>query len=151
MGKYVKGLFKDTAHIDQPEGSWRYARNVVVHPVDGAISNENGMDAVRPAEKPLPDGQWNIDTLPDGAIVIGTIEITDDKIILFLAFNTLHVDDAFIASGYNSEIGLFESELYTTLYRPPVNNINTTRDRMGAAGVVTSGIVFGGIKTPLLF
>jgi len=26
--KFIKGLFKDTAHIDQPEGSWRYALNI---------------------------------------------------------------------------------------------------------------------------
>ena len=27
--RFLKGLFKDTAHIDQPEGTWRYARNAI--------------------------------------------------------------------------------------------------------------------------
>ena len=32
--KFIKGLFKDTAHIDQPEGSWRYALNAFINDKD---------------------------------------------------------------------------------------------------------------------
>ena len=40
--RFLKGLFKDTAHIDQPEGSWRYARNVILNEKKGSLSNEGG-------------------------------------------------------------------------------------------------------------
>ena len=46
MSKYIKGLFKDSSRIDQVEGSWRYAKNAVMHLTDGAISNEKGMSAL---------------------------------------------------------------------------------------------------------
>ena len=41
--KYIKGLFKDTAHIDQPEGTWRYAKNMVLNEKIGSVSNEGGI------------------------------------------------------------------------------------------------------------
>ena len=46
MAKYIKGLFKDTSHIDQLEGSWRYAKNINIHPTTSALSNESGNEAV---------------------------------------------------------------------------------------------------------
>ena len=39
--RFIKGLFKDTAHIDQPEGSWRYARNMVTNDKKGSIRYRN--------------------------------------------------------------------------------------------------------------
>ena len=51
MGKYIKGMSKDTGHLDQPEGTWRYARNVQIHPITGVVSNEHGMKAL-----PAPSG-----------------------------------------------------------------------------------------------
>ena len=40
--RFIKGLFKDTGHIDQPEGSWRYALNAHLTEIDGAVTNEGG-------------------------------------------------------------------------------------------------------------
>ena len=40
--RFLKGLFKDTGNIDQPEGTWRHARNMVLNDTDGAVSNEGG-------------------------------------------------------------------------------------------------------------
>ena len=40
--RYIKGLNKDTAPVDQIEGSWRHAKNVVMNPIKGGISNEKG-------------------------------------------------------------------------------------------------------------
>ena len=37
-----KRLFKDTAPIDQPEGTWRYANNIIINDKKGSISNEGG-------------------------------------------------------------------------------------------------------------
>ena len=112
MGKYIKGLSKDTGHMDQPEGTWRYARNIQIHPVDGVLSNEHGMELLSKKSKPgLPD---NTNILPEGSIVIGSIEINDDRVILFLTFNTTFTDLAFDFE-YNSEIGILENDSYTTL------------------------------------
>ena len=38
--RYLKGLFKDTGHLDQPEGTWRHARNMVIGSLEGTINNE---------------------------------------------------------------------------------------------------------------
>lgn len=40
--KFLKGLFKDTAPIDQPAGTWRYAKNMILNDTAGAVSNEGG-------------------------------------------------------------------------------------------------------------
>ena len=37
--RFIKGLFKDTAHIDQPEGTWRYAKNAIVRVPDTMIAD----------------------------------------------------------------------------------------------------------------
>ncbi len=37
--RYVKGLNKDATHMDQPEGTWRHAKNAIVNIRDGGISN----------------------------------------------------------------------------------------------------------------
>ena len=42
--RFIKGLFKDTGHIDQPEGSWRHAKNMVINKTDGAVTNEGGTE-----------------------------------------------------------------------------------------------------------
>ena len=40
--RFIKGLFKDTAYIDQPSGTWRYAKNMIINDKKGSITNENG-------------------------------------------------------------------------------------------------------------
>ena len=42
MGRFTKGLNRDVHPSDQPEGTWRYAKNAYVNRIDGAISNEFG-------------------------------------------------------------------------------------------------------------
>ena len=69
MAKYIKGLNKDAAPIDQPEGSYRYAKNVLANETSGAISNEPGNKS-----------RGEID---EGYTVIGTIETTDDRVVIF--------------------------------------------------------------------
>ena len=29
--KFIKGLFKDTGLVDQPEGSWRHSKNILMN------------------------------------------------------------------------------------------------------------------------
>lgn len=91
--KFLKGLFKDTAHIDQPEGSWRYAKNAILNETKGAISNEGG----------------NIEAgfLPQSTYtVVGVIEVDDDRVVIF----------SYNSNGTYSEIGIWQSGVYSTLY-----------------------------------
>jgi hypothetical protein len=70
MAKYIKGLNKDTAPIDQPEGSYRYAKNMLSNETAGAISNEPGNRIIKQL--------FGADEL-----VIGSIETTEDQVILY--------------------------------------------------------------------
>tara|TARA_R110000765_G_scaffold29736_2_gene70773 strand:+ start:2195 stop:7711 length:5517 start_codon:yes stop_codon:yes gene_type:complete len=109
---FIKGLFKDTAPIDQIEGSWRYARNAVVAAVDGAISNEGGTSLTG--------------YLGDSSIfgtqeykAIGAIEVDNDRTVIFVTdiVNTLDITGIVPSS----EIGIWENNVYTVLYRPDVS------------------------------
>lgn len=105
--RFVKGLFKDTGHIDQPEGTWRHARNMVINATDGAVSNEGGT---------ILKGHLGDDPIQGAQNdqVIGTIEASDDRTIMF-------VTDVMSAPGTaRSEIGIYEGGIYTTLFNPPI-------------------------------
>ena len=106
--RFIKGLFKDTAHIDQPEGSWRHARNMILNSTDGAVSNEGG---TKLAGKLGPAA-----SVSQKYKVVGAIEVNNDKVILFLA-------DVITGTPGNpgtplSEIGIWEKDIYTPLYNP---------------------------------
>ena len=142
MAKYIKGLFKDTAHIDQPQGTWRYAKNMNIHPVSGAMVNEEGNDALAlPLEgasgSTAITGDTNNNVFPPASIIVGHIETTDDRIVIFITYDRsvdffaltdpngvalsfLYGTDA--TPIYNSEIGIWENGVYTTLYRPLVTD-----------------------------
>ena len=98
--RFIKGLFKDTGQLDQPEGTWRYALNAVVNRIKGSISNEKGTQKA---------GE-----LDPGFKVIGAIEISDNRVVLFLK-QTESVQPLLL-----SEIGLWEKGVYTSLYQPAV-------------------------------
>ena len=81
--KFVKGLFKDTGHIDQPTGTWRYALNAFLNDKEGSISNEGGTwpdgvlpDADTPGHPSINDAEY--------FAVIGTINVNEDRVVLFL-------------------------------------------------------------------
>ena len=112
MGRFIKGLHRDTHPADQPEGTWRYARNAIVNRVDGAISNERGTLA-----GPLVG-------LATGYKVIGSIETTNDEVVLFsvnrYSWETSSTD-AFGVTTYTtvqsehygrSEVGIVKSNGY---------------------------------------
>tara|TARA_R110002051_G_scaffold310208_1_gene383189 strand:+ start:783 stop:5945 length:5163 start_codon:yes stop_codon:yes gene_type:complete len=67
--KFIKGLMKDTGYVDQPEGSWRHANNVIMDKIQGAITNEGGNSSF-------------VD-LDNDYTILGSISTTDDRIILF--------------------------------------------------------------------
>ena len=104
--RFIKGLFKDTAHIDQPEGTWRYAKNAVTNDKKGSISNEGGTElAGHLGANPLTGAQRDK--------VIGKIEVSDNRVILF-------VKDVVSSISPRSEIGIWEKGVYTILYSPNV-------------------------------
>ena len=107
--RFIKGLFKDTGHIDQPEGTWRHARNMVMNYKDGAVSNEGGTilnghlgnNSIRGAQEDK---------------VIGAIEVDSDRVVLFV----LNVVESLSATGKppRSEIGLWENGTYYPIFNP---------------------------------
>jgi hypothetical protein len=98
--RFIRGLFKDTSPIDQPMGTYRYAKNAVINDTSGSVSNEPGNKIV--------------DSLPAGSIVIGTIPITDNRIVLC------------IKHGTQSEVGIYGSETYQTVLRLPLSTSTDT-------------------------
>jgi len=93
--RFLKGLFKDTAHIDQPEGTWRYARNTILNEKKGSLSNENGNEFSA--------------RIPNLDVIVGIVEVTNDKAIIF------YLD----VSG-NSVIGKWEADVFQHIYNPNV-------------------------------
>ena len=95
MGKFLKGLNRDINPVDQPAGTWRYARNMVIPPGAGTVQSEKGTD--------------QIVNITAGYRVIGSCLLPDEKVCLF---------STKIASPFNSEIGVFNpaSNTYTVIY-----------------------------------
>tara|TARA_R100001594_G_scaffold102334_1_gene137051 strand:+ start:6330 stop:11804 length:5475 start_codon:yes stop_codon:yes gene_type:complete len=127
--KFLKGLFKDTAHIDQPEGTWRYARNTILNEKKGSISNEGGNFA---------SGTGSI--IPPDHRAIGAIEVDDDRTIIF----SRHSD----VNDKRSEIGMFNRGIYTTLFNDwyivytaeyPGLNFQTTHPIEGTYNINSKG------------
>ena len=65
--KLDKGLYKDTHAIDQLEGTYQNARNILVNKIHGAVTNELGFDKIHTLTRKI----------------IGSIPVTDDEIIIF--------------------------------------------------------------------
>ena len=103
--RFVKGLFKDTTCLDQPEGTWRYALNAIVQDKDGTVSNETGN---------TPDGRLAPAGIGENFLCIGHIEVANDKVVLFL--RDRRVDTS--STLYRSSIGIWEAGTFTTLYSP---------------------------------
>lgn len=101
MAKYIKGLNKDAAPVDQPEGSYRYAKNILINETAGAISNEPGTRFYK--------------SLALDQTVIGTIETTEDQVILFVVnedgdssihlYSTIGPEDASMITIFSTTVG----------------------------------------------
>ena len=104
--RLIKGLFKDTSHIDQPEGSWRYAKNAIFNDKKGSVSNEGGTSLAGHLGLNPTTGAQNDK-------VIGAIEVNDDKVVLF-------VTDVVNTTNPRSEVGIWENGVYTVLLNPNV-------------------------------
>ena len=113
--RYIKGLFKDTTYLDQPEGSYRYALNAIVQDKDGTISNETGNTI---------DGGFTGGPAADreNLLCIGHIEVADDKVVLFL--RDRRNDDLDTPIFYNSLIAIWSKGSFTRLYEPDPKDHN---------------------------
>ena len=107
--RFIKGLFKDTGHIDQPEGSWSHAKNMVINKTDGAVANEGGTEL---------SGHLGISPFvgAQNDKVIGAIEVNDDRAILFVTDVVTPYDPPLTIP--RSEIGIWENGVYTVLFNP---------------------------------
>lgn len=150
MGRFIKGLVKDTSPADQPQGTWRFARNVIVNKVDGAVSNEGGNKAIVKIGRRLPifssvttpGGHGNpasVETVltgwqeaSDGYSVIGTIETTDDRVVIFSVNRYIYSDpttgEGVFSDDYGrSEIGIYKAGAYHTVLNvdPELGEVDT--------------------------
>lgn len=101
MAKYVKGIIKDTGAIDQPEGSYRYAKNAILNRVKGAVINEHGnVDISSLVPSSYPDTTAEV-------TVIGSIEITDDRVVYFAKTSTPDTSIIFVLNTDNTTTLVF--------------------------------------------
>ena len=102
--RFIKGLFKDTGRLDQPEGTWRYAKNAVLNSTKGAISNEKGNS--------------NVESIPASHIILGSVSVSDGGIVLF----------TILPSNNISTISLFKNNVFTTLFQTSAQAFNDYKD-----------------------
>ena len=74
--KRLNGLNRDTSPIDQPAGTYRYAKNAIIDIKKMAIVSEKG-----DREEKLLD---------DGENIIGHIVLDDDDIVLITSDTFMH-------------------------------------------------------------
>jgi hypothetical protein len=67
--KFIKGLDRDANPVDQPAGTWRYAKNIVIPPNSGSIQSEHGTEKV-------------VD-ITAGYSAVGNIVLHDDTVVIF--------------------------------------------------------------------
>lgn len=89
--KFFKGLHTDNHPIDQPEGTYRDAYNIVIQEQMGVVYNEPGITSTS--------------LLPAGFMPIGSTILPDGRIVVFLA-----------SDAGESEIGIIQTDgVYETL------------------------------------
>jgi len=99
--KFLKGMHRDTNPVDQPVGTWRYAKNIVIPPNSGSIQSEHGTIKVA--------------NISNGYHAVGSIVLHDDTVVIFSVRPDL--TNPVTAIG-TSEIGLFDvvSNSYTIIF-----------------------------------
>lgn len=113
MAKFNKGLNRDTDPLDQPEGSYRYAKNIVIEPNSGSVQFERGTgDALSLSGAYNPD--TSTVTLTPGYNIVGVIVLQDDTVAML----SVYPDSANYINPGTSEIGLYDptTNTYTTIF-----------------------------------
>lgn len=110
MLKFFEGLHTDHHPADQPEGTYRDAKNAVIYTKRGAVKNEHGNKL--------------LDSLPAGYTLIGYIVLPDDVIVTFSTDNE------------NSEIGAILNDSYIQILNDPDLNFSTEYPITGTYRVI---------------
>ena len=100
MSKRINGLYLNADPVDQPEGFYRSAKNIILDESIGAVSNESGTILE--------------DSIPEGNISIGTLLLSDESVVIFSVSTT----------SENSEIGVFIDGNYSTILNSSSLNFN---------------------------
>lgn len=69
MAKPFKGIFQDCNPVDQPEGTYRDARNMLYNKLRDSICNEGGFELKQ--------------SLPDNAIFYGSIRLSESDLVIY--------------------------------------------------------------------
>ena len=93
--KFLKGLYKDSGLVDQPQGTHRDALNMVMNLDKGAIASEYG-------NTPSPATVRIQQTLTDDRKINGSILLPDNKFIVFYSKNYINTSTSYIYL-YDSE------------------------------------------------
>lgn len=112
-----KGLFLDCNPIDQPEGTWRDARNVLVTKIKGAFTNEDGTSII---------------SIPD--VIVNSVPLSSYINIQYYPFGNI-VLPGFPPSttGYNWSIGV------TATISATITQNNSSSDYLAGALAIADG------------
>lgn len=122
-----KGIFTDCLEVSQPQGTYRFAKNIIDTNLLGVKENE--------------DGFTNLSIMTPYTF-IGAIPVNDDEVVVFSTNNT------------DSEIGLVNltTPLYTQIYNDPELNFDTTAPIQGEYRKDVNGdriVVFTDVRNTL--
>jgi len=113
--KYLKGMFSDSAEVDQPQGTYRFAKNIVDGNVAGSKENEEGF--INAGIKAPYE-------------IIGIIPVSTG----FVVFST---DDVNCEIGYSLRTG--PSISYDPIYNDPALNFRRTNPIKGEYRIDVDG------------
>lgn len=129
--RLLKGLFKDSGELDQPESTWRYALNALMNEQKGSVSNEKGT-RLGGYIKTVGSTADNRDEAHFYKCV-GAIEIDFNRVILFIVDTRPKIED--LTDPTNNYyprhfIGLYDDvknvhSSFKILYKPITDPANT--------------------------
>ena len=93
--KFLKGLYKDSGLVDQPQGTHRDALNMVMNLDKGAVASEYG-------NTPSPATVRIQQTINDDRKINGSILLPDNKFIVFYSKKYINTSTSYIYL-YDSE------------------------------------------------
>jgi hypothetical protein len=100
--KFLKGMFKDSGRIDQPDNTYRDALNLIIDDKKGVVSNEYGTEEIgKFIYNYYINGDVNGVLQEVQLLPIGTIKLNDNSIIVFA-----HTTDSYYVEepGFSSII-----------------------------------------------
>lgn len=111
--KFFQGLHIDNFPGDQPENTYRDAKNIVIYKKQGAVNNELGTEQLA--------------ALPAGYVPIGKIVLPSNQVVVFLA-----------GEEGDSEIGLLKNSEYSTVLNHADLNFDPAYPIVGTFRILSS-------------